>query len=47
MLRTKELDLLEKIYQDKKSSLSLVFGQTGIGKTEFIKEFVEQKISYI
>ena len=43
MLRTKDLDLLEQIYQEKKSSLSLVFGQTGIGKTEFVKEFASGK----
>lgn len=43
MLRTKELKELEQISLKKESSLSLVFGLSGVGKTSFINELIQDK----
>lgn len=43
MLRDEEFNQLQNIYLEKKSSLSFIFGQVGIGKTEFINDFVREK----
>ncbi len=41
--RARELNFLEKIYEEKKSSLIVIYGRRRIGKTELIKKFIEGK----
>lgn len=42
--RDKELDFLNKIYREKKSSLIVIYGRRRVGKTELIKEFIKNKL---
>ncbi len=41
--RTEELAALNDIYNSGKNSLTVLYGRTGIGKTELIKEFIKDK----
>jgi AAA+ ATPase superfamily predicted ATPase len=41
--REDELEFLEKMYKEKKSSLAITYGRRRIGKTELIKHFIKNK----
>ncbi len=41
--RTEELEALNENYNSGKNSLTVLYGRTGIGKTELIKEFIKDK----
>lgn len=41
--RNTQMQILEEMYSGKKSTLTLLYGRTGIGKTELIKRFCKGK----
>lgn len=41
--RQRELHLLEKLYEERKSQLVVVYGRRRVGKTTLIKEFIKDK----
>ena len=42
--RSEETEKLTKYYESGKSSLIVVYGRTGIGKTSFIKNFAKESL---